>query len=91
MRASEVAPLIDAMKLPPQWSIGVRRLRSFKYRDKVQLVAYEGAIPKHGWQGYDVTGGLDYLERRICGGSEGGVTVTTDAMGWIRSIEGGVE
>jgi hypothetical protein len=90
VRSTEVAPLVDAMRLPEDWSIAVHRLRSFRYRDKVRLVAYEGAIPKHGWEGYDVPGGLAYLERRIEGGSTTGYVVTTDAEGWVRSIEEGV-
>ena len=87
MRAVEVAPLIDALVLPPEWSIAVTTLRTFRYRDKLRLVAYQDGISKHGWEGYDAKGGLAYLQKRIELDIPSGLVVTTDDNGWIRTME----
>lgn len=88
MTGSEARDLVAVVPLPEGWHVEVQVLRKFRYRDKLRLVAHHDSMPRFGWEGYAADKGLAILVGRIEQEAEA-LTVTTDAAGWIRSIEGG--
>jgi hypothetical protein len=85
----EARELCSAVKYPKGWHVEPRLVRRFKWRDKLNLIAFHDSMPVFGWTGYAVEDGLAWLIRRIekdAGQAWAGVTVTTDSEGWIREV-----
>jgi hypothetical protein len=88
VKAAEARVLCAQVRLPDGWTIQVVGVRPFRYRDQIKLAAFHRSMPEMGWSGYDVPGGIAFLMRRIEKETVwSGVTVTTDAEGWVRSVE----
>lgn len=89
MTVIEIRAHVAAQSLPDGWVITPRVVREYRHRNEWALdVLHDGVRVTSFGHLYDVKRALPVVVRWIEG--QVAMTVTTDAAGWVRSIEDAV-